>query len=78
MSEHLEALKKSQEEGEWLEFFGNDNPKCPHCGADCEISQNDWYSLYEEGEHEVTCPDCDRDFIVSTSVSYTFTTEHQC
>lgn len=78
MTERLEALKKSQgDDGDCCEFWGNDEPKCPHCGANCPVSENEWYELYEEGEHEVTCPDCDMDFIVSTNVSFSFTTQDQ-
>jgi len=77
MVRRFDALKKSGRSGELLEFFGNDNPKCPHCGVTSRIDDNEWYELYEEGMHEVTCPDCDLDFSVSTSVSYSFTTENQ-
>lgn len=77
--EKFAALKKAEEEdgalpdGYWLA----DNPKCPHCGAVCSVNDNEWWSLYEEGEHEVCCPNCDGDFAVSTSVSYSFSTDEQ-
>lgn len=60
-----------------LDFVRNDKPKCPHCGHDCCVIDNEWWELYEEGEHEVTCPSCDQDFTVSTSVSYSFSTDSQ-
>ena len=51
--------------------------KCPHCGEVCDVGANDWWRLYEEGEHEVSCPHCDGDFSVSTRVSYSFSTDEQ-
>jgi len=77
MSAPLEALKKAQDAGWNLEFFANEQPKCPHCGASHDISQSGTYRLYEEGEHELTCGDCDRDFKVQTRVSYSFSTDEQ-
>ena len=71
------ALSQCKDAMDRLEFFRNDEPKCPHCGHDCDISENGWWRLYEEGEHDVTCPSCDNDFTVSTSVSYSFSTDEQ-
>lgn len=71
------ALDKAKDVMDRLEFFLNNEPKCPHCGHDCNVSDNEWWELYEEGEHEVTCPSCDQDFTVSTSVSYSFSTDSQ-
>lgn len=73
--EKFAALKGCAGALERLEFFARDEPKCPHCGADCNVSEHG--HLYEEGEHEVTCPHCDEDFSVSTRVSYSFSTEFQ-
>lgn len=77
MSKKLAALKACRGALERLEFFGNKSPKCPHCGTESDVSDNEWWKLYEEGEHEVTCPSCDEDFTVSTSVSYSFSTDNQ-
>lgn len=73
------ALKRAKETDPHLPdgFFGADNPKCPHCGCVCDISKTEWWQLYEEGEHEVSCPECDGEFSVTTRVSYSFNTEHQ-
>lgn len=59
------------------DFWGQDQPKCPHCGEECDISACDLYRLYEEGEHEVTCPHCNDEFVVRTRVSYSFYTDDQ-
>jgi transposase-like protein len=74
-TEPFAALKA--EPASSLEFWGNKKPRCPHCGESHSVSENEWWRLYEEGEHEVTCPDCDGDFTVSTSVTYSFSTEQQ-
>lgn len=47
--------------------------RCPHCGTISNPSDHEMYELYEEGEHDVSCPQCDESFEVSTAVSYTFT-----
>ena len=73
----MSKLFKALREGDRLDFFGNDSPKCPHCGIECDVSANDWWQLYEEGEHEVSCPSCDNDFFVSTHVHHFFSTDTQ-
>ena len=69
----LEALNN----GERMDFWANDEPKCPHCGQESSVSENEWWKIYEEGDHEVSCPHCETDFTVTTRVSYTFSTDHQ-
>lgn len=73
MSEKFAALKR---EG-WHGFFATPQPICPHCGTEVDVGGNDLYRLYEEGEHEVSCPHCDDDFVVSTRVSFSFNTDSQ-
>ena len=77
--EKFEALKKAKalERHYPSDYWGNDNPRCPHCGQECKVADNEWWKLYEEGEHEVSCPHCDGDFSVSTRVSYSFSTDEQ-
>ena len=49
---------------------------CPWCGEvieeDCETDV-----FYEDGEHVFDCPYCDKEFALSTSVSYTYSTERE-
>jgi transposase-like protein len=71
------ALDACSDYVERLKFWANDNPVCPHCGETFSVDNHEWWSLYEEGEHEITCPDCDWDFQVTTRVSYTFSTDNQ-
>jgi DNA-directed RNA polymerase subunit RPC12/RpoP len=46
--------------------------RCPSCNYSIDL-RDDFYELYEEGEHEIYCLRCDYEFTVSTMVSYTFT-----
>ena len=77
--EKFAALKKAKEEDGHFpsDYWGNKQPRCPHCGAECDVSENDWWKLYEEGEHDVSCPHCDGDFSVTTRVSHSFSTDEQ-
>lgn len=77
--ERFAALKKAKELDRHLPegYWGAHNPKCPHCGKVCDLGGNDWWHLCEEGEHEVTCPECDDEFTVSTRVSFSFSTNNQ-
>ena len=47
--------------------------RCPKCGHFNDPGYTENYKLFEDGEHEVGCGECDHDFTVSTSVSYDFT-----
>lgn len=73
------ALRRAKKEERYYpsDFWRKDDPKCPHCSTECKVSDNDWWKLYEEGEHEVSCPSCDEDFTVTTSVSFSFSTDEQ-
>ena len=54
MAERFAALKKAKEEDGFFpsDYWANDEPRCPHCGHVCHVSDNEWWDLYEEGEHE--------------------------
>lgn len=73
-TERWSALKNRKD---CLDFWGQDQPKCPHCGDAVDVSDNDLWRIYEEGEHEVDCPHCENEFSVSTRVSYSFDTDQQ-
>jgi transposase-like protein len=75
MTKHLEALKAAKSS---MDFWGNSNPKCPHCGTEFNIQNNEAWSLYNDnGLHRVDCPTCEREFSVETRCSYTFSTDEQ-
>ncbi|MCY1228223.1 hypothetical protein D9M72_405240 [compost metagenome] len=76
--EKFKALKEDDVAiGGRMSFWGNKQPKCPHCGKEIDIGSNDWWRLYEEGCHEVECPECEEPFSVVTRVSYSFSTDSQ-
>lgn len=47
--------------------------RCPNCKESWDVGEGEDYQCYEDGEHDVCCSSCGHDFIVSTSVSYSFT-----
>lgn len=75
MADRLQALKA----GDWLDFWGCDGPKCPHCGAQHNPSDygGDRPFLYAEGDHDMTCDHCEQDFRVSVRVSFSYSTDKQ-
>lgn len=77
MAGNFTALRASEESLGRLEFWGCEAPRCPHCGESIDISAHELWRLYEEGEHELECPDCGADFRVSVNVSYSFSTDDQ-
>ena len=60
-----------------IKYFGNDNPVCPFCDKEINISEHERYDLYEEDCHEIECPYCEKEIYVNTSVKYTFDTSDQ-
>ena len=46
--------------------------RCSHCGHVQEAVGADDYERYAEGEHSVTCAECNEDFEIQTHVRYTF------
>ena len=73
----LQALNEARAAGDSLNFWGNNQPKCPHCGADYSIEDHEAWRMYEEGEHDAECGSCNAPFLVSTRVSYSFDTDTQ-
>lgn len=63
--------------GDSWDFHRSRSPVCPHCARECRIDHEEWWHLYEEGEQEVACPQCDGKFTVSTAVEYRFSTDEQ-
>jgi hypothetical protein len=47
--------------------------RCPHCKDTWEAGADDDYEVYAEGEHDKSCSSCDKDFVITTHVSYSFT-----
>lgn len=63
--------------GHAMDFRWERNPVCPHCRHVCSVHDEEWWHLYDEGEHDVECPICEHAFVVSTSVEYRFCTDEQ-
>ena len=49
---------------------------CPYCGYAHETcyGYEDFPELYEEGDHEIKCGECDKTFVMETTVSYSWET----
>ena len=73
----LELAQKLAEEEKSFDTFSDSFVICPYCGnALCtDVSYSDFPEIYEEGDHKLTCPECDKDFILNTYVSYSYETE---
>jgi transposase-like protein len=69
--EQFEALKIDGD----ICFWGRPSPRCPHCGHSYDVSKHDAWHIYAEGTHDLSCPSCDLDFKVRTSVRHSFTTD---
>ncbi|TCQ78020.1 hypothetical protein EDF68_10894 [Ochrobactrum sp. BH3] len=66
------------EERGWSEFYGNSQPKCPHCGDDYDIREYEAWFLYSDDErHEVDCPSCGEPFSVNSTATWSFSTDEQ-
>ena len=46
--------------------------RCPYCGATTDPQETEQYELFEDGDHETWCAECDKYYTVGTMVSYTF------
>jgi len=60
-----------------MDYWGNEQPKCPHCDDEIDLGRYDLNWLYEEGEHTIDCPCCEKALTVSTRVSFSFNTDKQ-
>ena len=61
--------------GKTIETECEDDIFCPWCGTRYDPFDVDENCLYmDEGEYEIQCYECDRDFIYKASVSITFST----
>lgn len=77
MTKRFAALKAARLSNRELGFWGRAVPKCPHCGHDYDIQVHEAWRLYEEGAHEIECPSCDLEYVVSVDVSYSYSTDEQ-
>ena len=48
----------------------NEGVHCPHCE---HYNADAWeWGVYAEGEHNVSCDECGKDFVVTTEIEHTF------
>lgn len=74
MTQKFAALKK----GPSYDFYGNSDPKCPHCGEDFNIRENEAWYLYNDNEnHSVQCSSCSVEFSVNSIANWSFSTDEQ-
>lgn len=71
---HLDEVKHNILGGEETETSCEDEVICPWCGEVQEYDIED-YEIYEEGEHEMQCHDCEKYFKLGVSVFYYYGTE---
>ena len=46
--------------------------KCPYCGLEQSINHDDGYGYEENEDHEQTCKKCDKPFIFTTTISFSY------
>lgn len=65
------------EEDETIDTGSSDYVFCPYCGEamETDYGYEDFPEIYEEGEHTITCPECNKDFILETSCSWYYETK---
>ena len=47
--------------------------QCPYCGADQEVCHDDGAGYSEDERHEHTCSVCDKTFVFTTCISFSYT-----
>ncbi|WP_462250469.1 hypothetical protein [Ekhidna sp.] len=57
-----------------MAFYRNEDPRCPHCLESISISDNELWYLYQEECHEIDCPNCGKEFAISSEATWRFTT----
>lgn len=62
---------------DYIDYWGNEKPKCPHCGTDFDVwgDDNPINLSYEDGgQTTFECKSCHEDFCCVTNIKYTFST----
>lgn len=71
------GYKKLCQDCKYLDISNDRTPhseiiRCPKCRHKISVYDSEWFSLYEEGSHEVDCDECDYEFSVETRIEYSF------
>lgn len=76
VEKNREDVRESLLSGEATRTDCESDVICPWCGEvieeDCEMNE-----FYEDGTHVFDCPYCEKEFTLSTSVSYTYSTDRE-
>jgi hypothetical protein len=54
------------------EVVHSDSIRCPHC-RNVRRVDSEFFELFTEGEHLVSCYNCEKDFTIQTYISWSFT-----
>jgi len=46
--------------------------KCPYCDAELEVCHDDGEGYAEDELHEMECNECDKSFVFTTSISFSY------
>jgi Zn ribbon nucleic-acid-binding protein len=49
--------------------------KCPYCEAEQEINHDDGYGYEEDQKHEQECINCEKYFVYTTTISFSYETK---
>ena len=59
------------------EVTHDDFIRCPKCGHQDKISEwdgcDDGDVMYGDGDHAVSCPECEHEYVITTRASYSYT-----
>lgn len=74
--ERVQERVRAAEPDETPDTWSSDYVICPYCGEamDTNVGYEDFPEIYEDGDHQVECPECGKVFTLETSVSYTWET----
>ena len=49
--------------------------KCPYCEAELQVNHDDGFGYEEDVKHQMDCDACDRTFVFTTSISFSYESE---
>lgn len=55
--------------------MANDDVHCPYCEMGQEINHDDGFGYEEDRRHEQQCPHCEKTFVFTTSISFSYEAE---
>ena len=60
-----------------IDYAYNNEPLCPFCDYSMDINASELFQLYEDGDHELNCPNCAKLVKVQSNVTFDFSTDEQ-